>query len=70
MSRKFIAYTFRGKKEWNSAPYDTREQAARQAFACFPKLKSVETCEAFDNGIGMMPSGRNIQAVTREQAGR
>lgn len=68
---KYIAYAYigRGGKEWNSAPYDTREQAAKQAFACFPKLKSVATCRATNTSLGWWPTGSDIQAIRRDQVG-
>lgn len=67
---KYIAYTYYRGKEWQSAEFDSREQAARQALACFPKLKSVATAVAVHDGIMWRTYGGDIRWLTRAECGR
>lgn len=68
---KFIAYTFKGRKEVRSAAHDTREAAAQELFAANAKLHRVETAVAVQTAEGMRVTfGKDIRPVSRLEAAK
>lgn len=69
MTRKYIAYTHRGRKYRETGPHDTREAAAAELFAMInSNVYSVETALA----VEIMPDtwktyGQDIRPVRRDQ---
>lgn len=68
---KFIAYTFKGRKEIRSAAHDTREAAAQELFTADAKLHRVETAVAVQTAEGTLVTfGKDIRSVSRLEAAK